>query len=96
MLFCISDFFLKWKIFQSLSSHRIEMCKFDVNTCRSWEHFVMDCVFTWMRNIHVILVHLVMKVESSLFVLESMSQHQSPKARASPYDLSALPQDQTL
>lgn len=58
MLFCISDFFSKWKIFQSLSSHRIEMCKFDVNTCRSWEHFVMDCVFTWMRNIHVILVHL--------------------------------------
>lgn len=54
----------KRKIFISLSSHRIWICKFDVNTCRSWERFCYMTVlhvFTCMWNIRVILVHLLIK-----------------------------------
>lgn len=66
MLFFIFDFFVKecvypfakGRFFKVFVHIEFEMFKFDVNTCRSWEHFVMDCVFTLMRNIHVILVRL--------------------------------------
>lgn len=64
MLFFIFDFFIKecvyffvkGRFFKVFVYIEFEMFKFDVNICRFWEYFVMDCVFILMRNIYVIFV----------------------------------------
>lgn len=72
MLFFIFDFFIKGcvypfakgRFFKVFLHIEFEMCKFDVNTCRSWERFCYMTVlhvFTCMWNILVILVHLLIK-----------------------------------